>query len=347
MPIFPLILHKTYREQGFFNVTVAFDKYVRPEGALSLLLSAGGEEQRIAARVNRSANQNGTARILGGPKLRAWFLSHFDVGAELDVDLASLEEIRITRIGSVNSTTSPGARCLPPARMEPRPAVPTSSQVSSKRRRVEARLALLIEDFDQYVSEYDAQPPFQEGQYQLHRATIDRRRSHPTVLAALADDGLLSLLHQTLQSWRIGMRASRLAPLDQFKGALRAHAQVLSALDGALLEKLTDGVEEAGANVWRCIEEIPIVDNIARVVPVTKTLHHLLPDLVPPMDRAWTGRFFEWGPSDLRTRRSFLVAWQDFARVAVACRPSRLVGAGWRTSSTKVLDNAVVACAMR
>jgi hypothetical protein len=29
-------------------------------------------------------------------------------------------------------------------------------------------------------------------------------------------------------------------------------------------------------------------------VPGTKALHHLLPDLVPPMDRAWTGAFFHW-----------------------------------------------------
>jgi hypothetical protein len=28
--------------------------------------------------------------------------------------------------------------------------------------------------------------------------------------------------------------------------------------------------------------------------------------------------------------------------VAVAARPSRLVGAGWRTSLTKILDNAVI-----
>jgi hypothetical protein len=32
----------------------------------------------------------------------------------------------------------------------------------------------------------------------------------------------------------------------------------------------------------------------ALIVPGTKALHHVLPDLVPPMDRAWTGAFFLW-----------------------------------------------------
>jgi len=218
---------------------------------------------------------------------------------------------------------------------------------SPKRLRVQSRLEDLVEGFDGFVADYDARTPFQRGQYELHRATIERRRTHQTLRAALADDELLRLLHETLQSWRIGTRASRLAPLERFTLALRAHVEALDALDGLSLEKLTGDATKVGERVWRCIEEMPIVDNIARVVPGTKTLHHLLPDLVPPMDRAWTGRFFEWGPSDLQNRQSFLGAWRDLARVAVASKPSRLVGRGWRTSSTKVLDNAVIACAMR
>lgn len=98
MPIFPLKLHKTYLEQGFFNVTVDFDRFVRQtEGPVELVLLADGKEQRREAKVNRSANMNGTARIIGGTKLRDWFLNHFDVGTRLDVDLGSDREIRIQK----------------------------------------------------------------------------------------------------------------------------------------------------------------------------------------------------------------------------------------------------------
>src|ERR1700730_13122234 len=98
MPIFPLTLHKTYLEQGFFNVTVDFDNYVRQtEGTVDLLLLSGGKDQSVAAKVNRSANRNGTARMMGGTKLRDWFLSQFDVGARLDVDLGSAGQIRIQK----------------------------------------------------------------------------------------------------------------------------------------------------------------------------------------------------------------------------------------------------------
>jgi hypothetical protein len=70
-PIFRLKLGRTYYNQGFFNVTVAFDKFVRPdEGPVTLALDGYGE---INAKVNRSANLNGTARVMGGKSLRDWF----------------------------------------------------------------------------------------------------------------------------------------------------------------------------------------------------------------------------------------------------------------------------------
>jgi hypothetical protein len=223
-----------------------------------------------------------------------------------------------------------------------------SADSSPKRLRVEGRLQALIEDFDRYVAEYDAHVPFQRaGQYEWHRNTIDRRRTHPTVVAALADEGLLKLLHETLQRWGIGQRASHLVPVPEFVVGIRSQAERLARLSGLSLEELAGNEHAVGEQVWACIESLPIVDNKSRVVSGTKTLHHLLPDLVPPMDRAWTGRFFEWSGSDLRSRQAFLVAWRDLQGVAAECRPSRLVGPGWRTSSTKVLDNAVVAYAMR
>jgi len=35
-------------------------------------------------------------------------------------------------------------------------------------------------------------------------------------------------------------------------------------------------------------------------------------------------------------------AFAAFAEVARATQPSRLIGSGWRTSATKVLDNALI-----
>ena len=95
---FPLVLQRTYLEKGFFNVTVDFDVYVRPDaGPISMVLCAEGKELRGEAKVNRTANGNSTARIMGGVTLRDWLMRHFDLGARLDVHLLSPHEIRIEK----------------------------------------------------------------------------------------------------------------------------------------------------------------------------------------------------------------------------------------------------------
>ena len=62
------------------------------------------------------------------------------------------------------------------------------------------------------------------------------------------------------------------------------------------------------------------------------------------MDRAWTGAFFGWSILDLQNSQSVILAeaFAAFAEIARATRPSRLAGSGWRTSATKVLDNALI-----
>ena len=56
-PVFYLRLEKTYYERGFFNVTREFAHYVGGDGPVTLVLP---DSNRIAGRVDRRANQNGT-----------------------------------------------------------------------------------------------------------------------------------------------------------------------------------------------------------------------------------------------------------------------------------------------
>lgn len=101
------------------------------------------------------------------------------------------------------------------------------------------------------------------------------------------------------------------------------------------------GNVDVANGLWRLIDTFDIVENSAKVVAGTKTLHHLLPDLAPPMDRAWTGKLINepplgWQPID-NQRRIFVKIFSELARVARAVHPEDFVGAAWRSSRTKVL----------
>lgn len=225
------------------------------------------------------------------------------------------------------------------ARFGPRP--PRQARPDLKQ-----RIAEVIEHFDELVEEYDRRVPFRRsGQYEFHRNTIDRRLELGSVRAATADPLSTELLHATLQRWGVGRRASRLVPLEQFRQRLIDLAPVIAALDGRCIED--DDLDVAGVSraIDGLITELGVVTNRSKIVPGTKTLHHLLPELVPPMDRRYTGAFFGWSTLDPQNRQTeiFDEAFGAFAEIARAVKPSRLVDGGWRTSTTKLLDNAIVA----
>lgn len=88
-----LTLHKAYYNQGFFNIPVDFDRFVRSkEGALEIWLG----DRSIQAKVNRTANKNGTARIMGGVPLRDWFQTEFSMLDPVLVEFSDPESIRLT-----------------------------------------------------------------------------------------------------------------------------------------------------------------------------------------------------------------------------------------------------------
>ncbi len=81
-PVFHLRLEKTYYNRGFFNIKRKFDHYAGDEGPVTLILRGGCT---IEARVNRSAQGNETARIMGGRKLRDWFQKMYSEGDTVPV----------------------------------------------------------------------------------------------------------------------------------------------------------------------------------------------------------------------------------------------------------------------
>ncbi len=86
---------------------------------------------------------------------------------------------------------------------------------------------------------------------------------------------------------------------------------------------------------------MPIVENIATLVPVTKALHHVLPELVVPMDREYTQIFFGWHIPNFNIVSALALLRHSVhsPRSLALVNPSQYVNRGWNSSRTKVLDN--------
>lgn len=211
---------------------------------------------------------------------------------------------------------------------------------------IDTRLSKLTGGFAHYVAAYDELVPFSSEQLAAHRYCIGLRQRAGSLAAAVGDPRFVASLRRTLIAWGIGSRASYLVPEPGFAQAL---ATVLPKLEELVALRLDapDLPGDTADRLWQVIESLGVVENKAKIVAGTKTLHHLLPDLVIPMDRAWTGKFFQLHPPEWQDpdnqRRTFRRVHGHLARVARQVQPAQYVtGHGWRTSLTKILDNALI-----
>lgn len=208
-----------------------------------------------------------------------------------------------------------------------------------------SRVPKLIERFGHYVRVFEHSPAFtRAGQLEFHVQAIQMRRQLQTAEAAVANDEFLKRVYETLKAWGIGVRASNLVDLPQFIKAIRVHTDSIAALEGMHLDD--DGLDSRAVSkvLWNLVDNLGIVDNNSRIVPGTKTLHHLLPDLVVPVDRKFTQQFFRWHNPEFQYAQeaAFHHSFRTFVTIARKTNPEQYVGRGWNTSRTKVIDNAIV-----
>jgi hypothetical protein len=122
------------------------------------------------------------------------------------------------------------------------------------------------------------------------------------------------------------------------------------------LEKLWDrdirtvppsGVDDVATEVWNVIASLKVSTSRTAIVAGSKTLHHLLPDLVPPIDRQYTFRFFTGQMAVSQGESAAFAEWFPLfceigRRCATAIEDALRRRGFMATSASKVIDNAIM-----
>lgn len=162
---------------------------------------------------------------------------------------------------------------------------------------VEEHLAALDATLDRCLKEFESRRIFSGPSVFFYEELVRLVRSAPSLRDLASSDRLIELAYATLTSWgmhRMGERvATKLTEYADFREAVRGLIEPAVALSdhritdlsenevGIVTEELAVLVERPGLSA----SGAPLVANV-------KLLHLLLPDLVPPIDRRYTGRFF-------------------------------------------------------
>lgn len=204
---------------------------------------------------------------------------------------------------------------------------------------------LLISKFAAFLGAYDHDCPFKRhGQLEYHVRTIRLLRENGSTDAALDDESFQESVYQTLGAWGIGKRGSVLRPFPEFVSALRAKRDEIRDLSSARIDAPDLNVPQVADRLAKLIVGLDIVGNKSKLVAGSKTLHHILPELVVPIDRVYTQPFFGWSDPRLQNHpeRCLTEAFTSFVRIARATNPGQYQKGGWYSSPAKIIDNAIV-----
>jgi hypothetical protein len=218
----------------------------------------------------------------------------------------------------------------------------------------------LIAGFEDHLESFQREQPFTGPSLCFHQRTrcmLDRVRllgdcDAQAVAACIDDDIFLERLYATLTArglHKVGARGAKLAEFQDFSGSLRRHREAICGLASRRIDQLRDDeVESVAGGIWHLVDALTIGRPRTTIVSGSKALHHLLPDLVHPIDRAYTLAFF-FGPrvlAEAEEEHAFHLMYPQFRQIAVACKGAidkRLAQpTEWDTSTTKVIDNAIV-----
>ncbi len=216
-------------------------------------------------------------------------------------------------------------------------------------RRMQERVELLIEYFDEYVVVFDQRNLFTGPSIYFHTKTLEILRRHNKPSEALLDDLFFDYLYATLTSWglhRMGPGPAKLAELRDVKESFRKLKRQISTLEYFEITNIQEGnIASITSDLWEVLANTRVSVSQTKIVANSKALHHILPELMPPIDREYTLRFF-YNHTTLNQgdEVAFKEIYPHFYKIASTCKDKIMshIGVGMNTSQTKVIDNAIV-----
>ena len=222
---------------------------------------------------------------------------------------------------------------------------------------MQQRVQELCSGLKSYVARFEEEELFTGPSIYFHRRTLQRLCRQESPSKAVLNDDFLESLYATLASWgmhQMGPKGAKLSDWEDFKaGFVREHDKIRSLEKIKLAEIKEDQLEDLSKRLWEIISSLRVSTTKTQIVAGSKALHHVLPGLVPPIDREYTVQFFYGYKRPYLAFEEFVRIFSNFHTVAVNCRDEIdglvrpiIAAAGMNTSTIKVIDNAIVGYAL-
>lgn len=207
----------------------------------------------------------------------------------------------------------------------------------------------LCDNFTTYLDAFNGDPLFKGVDLSYHIVTLDLLRNKFGGAANSIDsEGYLHALYFTLEAWGMnrprGKAGSKMQEYDKFAASVRKYKNGIAAREGEVVAQIDNEITQ---KLWGIIQGMDLSQRTPQIVTGAKALHHLLPELLPPIDREYTQPFFHYDDDEFKDADNHEHAFRRmlwyFARIAQEIDLGRYVGREkWETSQSKLIDNAII-----
>jgi hypothetical protein len=198
-----------------------------------------------------------------------------------------------------------------------------------------------------YRARFLAADTFRGPSLYFHERALATRREPASVTH-------LEYVYATLVSWgmhRMGRGGSKMKPFAAFRASVEVLEPDIRAAQHFTPQSMD---EERWNHLGAIFVRLDAMESLTSIVGNSKVLHHMLPDIIPPIDREYTLRYLRGNTmivndpiAEWRVMRGIvegffvpLVLNEQFAAQAAQWIGERTCP--WETSPMKVIDNLVI-----
>lgn len=215
--------------------------------------------------------------------------------------------------------------------------------------RMDQRVDQLCGGFAAHLALFSTSEPFGGPSLYFHRKTLDLRGRHASIVSLAEDEAFFDAVYATLTAWgmhRMGPGNTKLLDLAVIQDSVRENAASLERFTSLNIATVAEGqYDDVVSEIWAVMARLKASVAEARIVANSKLLHHILPELVPPMDREYTFRlFYERTMLSIDEESAFREMFLRLLRIGQRNRSTieATPRGGWSTSAAKIVDNAIV-----
>lgn len=220
--------------------------------------------------------------------------------------------------------------------------------------RIRQRVADLSKNFAECLDYFDGATPFVGPSNYFYQKALAKRLSHSSIESLLQDDLFFDWLYATLTAWglhRMGPGNAKLRDIQELRASFREQANAIEKLAPLTITSLKPQDTERTANeIWDVLSSLRISIAEAQIVANSKALHVVLHNLLPPIDREYTFRFFyDRNNLSVVEKDAFVEMYVEFCGLATRNTQEIVsrIGKGWHTSESKIIDNAIIGYMLR